>query len=309
MCPKYKIEKDDTLTRSQSKNKQFKSNRGFRNPSNKTLAGHRSGYHESAVTTDTYTYLTQATNNNDGTHTLANATKNKIFKKYVNTKVNSKILNHVINIADGYRTDTAQTILSRSNNRIAGHSGSGMPLSGQAEAHDLLRKSVMDILTDGDLAKSTSSEEVIAIIFGSMTVTSIAPGKLAQTLISKKHTLKDTTAGPIWEANRNEMKKRVSKMYAKLDDDSKQIVLKYAKDFISSTQDTTLNQPDRYLEVDEPHSPMRDEDLLPGVKISGGSYAKGKRKLNTNTLSPPDNTTHAGEYITAPKRAKRRKLK
>ena len=141
------------------------------------------GFHESAVATDMFDYLRLATPNGDGTHTLPKAKeKNYFLKHYDGQKVYSSTLKSILQLADGFRTDTAQTILSGPDGRAAAHAGSNINHAGQSEAHDLVRAKIMEILQiDPEMEKGLTKNS-LCVLLGSITVTSIAPGEVARQL-------------------------------------------------------------------------------------------------------------------------------
>lgn len=232
---------DLTLTAKQIMSDLFGDPGKFRYPSNPTILGHSSGYHESVLTTDNYFFFRNAVDNKDGTSSLrALESYNAIFRRYNKVAVDSKLLNIVMEIGDKFRTDTARTILSNQKGTASGHAGSGTDTHGQAEAHDLLRNAVMSILTKAPSnAKGVTKRSIIGI-FASITITSMAPGELAKGLHFQNE-LKDFAARRTWEHDRNNAKLLLDKYMATLDNDEKEFVLQHASNFMDSTKPAIAN--------------------------------------------------------------------
>ena len=293
---------DLTLTENQAKRMKFGDDSHFRARSNETQVGHKSGYHESAVTTDTFNFLSKAADLGTGEHQLSTTNSKSFFNKYSGDKVYSKNLGFVLSAADQYRTDTARTALSAPEGLAAGHTGSGLSTKNQAAAHDLLRKSVMDILVTDPSSEPGLSQASVNTLFAAITVTSIAPAELARTI---KGTLKDKEAGAEWEAKRNEAKLRVDDLYDNLKDKEKRFVRRKSRSFLESTQPE--DEQDRRLKRKRARSPLRaPEYSVTGEEIVGGSYDRKLEKKSKASLKPPKGVLADGFYATEPFRAKRR---
>ena len=89
-----------------------------------------------------------------------------------------KNLEPVVRASDGTRTDTARTVLSvpGKSGAVAGHSGSGIKTTGQAQAHDALHHQTMRVLQDLSM-----TESVAAVIAGATAIFSMALGRDANT--------------------------------------------------------------------------------------------------------------------------------
>ncbi|HAY3549766.1 hypothetical protein KRE47_01315 [Elizabethkingia meningoseptica] len=304
----YRMGIDKTLTISQASRGMFKGMKDFRSKSNLVRSKkYSTGYHEAVVTTDHYYYLESATDNGDGTHTLV-PSKSSVFSKYSGTIVDSEVLNHVLELGDTFRTDTAQTILSAPDGLAAGHSGSDISTVGQPAAHDLLRQKVMDIVV---LPRSTKglSKKSIATIFAAVTVTSMAPGELARTVTGTTLNLKGgALAKQNWEKNRNEAKSRVKTMYNTLNRDEKKFVMTHATEFMDSTKPKvpTLSIPsEREMDTSAPVSPRRDENYESGKSSEVAGLGYDGTAIGPPSLSPPVNENETGAYITQLFRADR----
>ena len=301
----YRMGIDKTLTSSQASKRVFRGMKDFRSKSNPTLKGYSTGYHEAVVTTDHYNYLKSAKDNLDGTHTLSSS-KSSVFAKYSGIKVDSSILNDIMELGDSFRTDTAQTILSAPDGLVADHSGSDINTVGQSDAHNLLREKVMNIVL---LPKSTKglSKRSIATIFAAVAVTSMAPGELARTVTGGTSSLKGgIQAKQDWEKNRNEAKSRVKAKYNTLNTDEKKFVTNHATEFMDSTKPKipTLIFP-RQIDTSAPISPRRDEnyEISSPNEVAGLGY--DGTAIAPPTLSPPSNENETGAYTTQLFRADR----
>jgi hypothetical protein len=297
-----RYDQDLTLTETQAKRMKFGDERDFRARSNETQVGHKSGYHESAVTTDTFNFLSKAVDLGTGKHRLSTANSKSFFNKHSGGKVYTKSLEYVLGAADQYRTDTARTALSASEGLAAGHTGSGLSTKNQADAHDLLRKSVMGILVTDPSSEPGLSQASVNTLFAAITVTSVAPAELARTI---KGTLKDKEAGAEWEAKRNEAKLRVDELQDDLNDDEKRFVRRKSRSFLKSTQ--SEDEPTRRLKRKRARSPLRDPEYsVAGEEITGGGYKRKLEKKRKASLAPPKKVSAQGFYATEPFRAKRR---
>lgn len=314
---RYNSAQDLTLTAAQAAAGGFRPmslNGGeFRVASNPTLANYSSGYHEASVTTDTFIFLRGATDNKNGTHTLPGTVpKGSFFTPYGGTVVHSDNLNYVLKYADGFRTDTAQTILSAPVGLAAGHSGSGTDTTGQSAAHDLLRKKIMDILVLPPTTTKGLTERSVATLLASITVTSMAPAEIARKITGGTATLKaGDTARAQWEAKRNEAKRRVQEMFDTLTPDEKAFVHAHGDDFMDSTQSGLTPKPRRIpsLRATSPERDINGGDLTLG-EVAGGGYLAGAAAA-TPTLAlkaPPELTalTDLGPSVTEPFRGLRR---
>lgn len=286
--PEYNYKSDLTLTQNQVKNKggafQTTNKKGeikYRLASNKTQNFDnsnkqiRSGYHEAFLITSEF----------------MKGSKNE----------NEKI---VFEISDGFRTDTAQTILSAQNGKIAGHSGSGLSQENQKNAHDLLRSVTDQISND----HRTLSPGVINVIGSAITVASIAPGILARTIKGGTSSLKaGKKAKNNWEINRETAKNRTVDLFNQLTKVNKEIVLEYVKCYFDEINPTGSTP--RLLAGKLPVSPRRN-NILSNVKyeVQGGQYLGNSSKFTfenpKSTLKP--NSEFVGHYVTQPFRADRR---
>jgi hypothetical protein len=287
------IESDNTLTAAQRKWLGFRSfahldkKISFRYPSNPTKHGYDTGYHESAVTTDTFNFLRNAKQHNNETHQLpSSAPVNSFFGQYVDKTVNSTALEWTLRNADGFRTDTAQTILSLGDGTAAAHSGSGLDLKGQAEAHNLLRAKIMELLFLNPKNVSGFTERALITIFASMTVTLMAPGEVARSISGGTNSLKaGNHAKGNWEINRNEAKRRVEEMYEHLMSDEKKFVNLHANNFMHSIQGANVKQP-RHVRPSRATSPERCTTQKVSGEVAGGSYISGATTEQAMTQMP-----------------------
>jgi hypothetical protein len=207
----------------------------------------------------------------------------------------------MMNVADGFRTDTARTILSAPEGDVAGHSGSDLSTEGQAAAHNLLRATMMEILQLDPAKNEGITEKAIAVLFGSVTVTSMAPGEMARQVKGGADDLKSKRARDDWEPARNEAKARVDALFTGLSADEQAFVKKYADKFLESTQEGVTVGKRRLLRA---NSPPRGEDKKKG-QPSGVEYKKGVTDYDDPMLDPPAKTTAFGPYITQRFRDKR----
>jgi hypothetical protein len=295
----YSSRNDKTLTKSQAKKGAFrgdflkKKNSSFRSASNKTLDGHRSGYHESFLTTDTAVNLRK-------THKTGKfpETNRKVYAPIIGKEIDRDRIKAFIDIADGSRTDTAQTVLSGPNNKAAGHSGSNVSTVGQSRSHDLIRNVGMDALMDTDLNVTEA-----VVLSGALTVSSMAPGVEANKLKSINK-LKSSSPQE-HEPSRNMAKKRVFSEFGKLSAGGRARVRKHMKPYFKSINDDI---PTRFLGKGMPTSPLRKPETHPNSFVSGMGYDL------TSEMSPPSITIAKNAkpkekalYLTQPFRANRRK--
>lgn len=309
---RYEADSDSTLTEHQAKQAGFhpqawQSDEKFRYDSN-PLKGksYNSGYHESAVTTDTFVFLRAAKDLGNGTAILpATAPKNSYFEDHTGKLVSSTVLTWVLKNADGFRTDTAQTILSAPGGKSAGHSGSDLCLAEQGPAHDLLRDVIMRVLPLDPAKAKGLTERSLVVLFGSITVTSIAPGELARTLPGGTASLKaGTDAKTRWESNRNEAKRRVDELLSGLSTDEHAFVLSQAGSFMDSTQEGVVSNR-RSLAPKKATSEERDESVPTLDEVGGVGYLNG----TTATLAqkaPPLQLAQQGLGMTESFRGGRR---
>jgi hypothetical protein len=287
---RYRAEDDDSLTKHQAVNKGFRPEAGtlggnFRFASNPTSLGHKSGYHESFVTTDTFNYLRDTKKN--GTYNLSNTTtQGSFFGQHKGAEVHGEIHDEILTLADGFRTDTARTVLSSTEGRIAGHSGSGIDTTGQSDAHNLLREVIIKLIKRTQKPAGLTRKS-LATLAGSVTVTSMAPRQLIEK--NNGHNgLSQLKSGSVavnsWEENRNEAKRRVHKSFDKLNQAEKNFVVEHASSYLKATQkgvsEPTIrrintgrcNSPERtlkYVSTDKIKSPLKD---LPDDSLQYGLY-------------------------------------
>lgn len=306
---RYQLAKSGTLTTAQRKAggfapTAFRTRAPFRVKSTRTSLGYSTGYHEAAVTTDHLYYLRDAVNNLNGTHTLPRTSKASYFgrRQFGGLKVDSVVLGWILQHADGFRTDTAQTILSAPSGQTAGHSGSGLSQVNQGAAHDLLRQKIMDLVK---LKHTTPglTEDSLIVIFGSITVTSMAPGELARA------TLKGGTAGlkggdearDQWEARRNQAKERVQQLFDLLSKPEQDFVHQHAVEFLRSTDQGSTTG--RLIRRGRSNSLSRDDSQVSSA-VAGRGYRHPSLAPPQGEL-PPANRPERGAYITEPFRARR----
>lgn len=264
--------------------------------SNLTEAGHMSGYHE-VIVTEMFNFLRKSVKNNGGTHTLpsASSVSSKVLKKYAGVKVDSEVLEHVLSFADAYRTDTARTILSARGGLAAGHIGSKIKTTRQPEAHDLLRESIMEIVTSSNSAGR--SKESLAALFGAIMVTSMAPAVIARTVAGGTESLKSRLARANWETDRNEAKARTEELYKGLNPAEKSFVRGRSKIFIARTQEGVTKDL-RHIRSSGATSPVRETSGGKSGEVQGGGYSNQASNPGP-TLQPPTLIGEMGFYISS----------
>ena len=316
---KYDFKNDFTLTKQQAKTGQFKGPSNFRSPSNATTLNYNSGYHESALVTDQHDKVQKELNKNNNNTTFKFKYDKKGWKGNKNFVLNTNTTKTVLNLGDGFRTDTAQTVLSAQNNKGAGHTGSNMKTTGQDGAHDLLRKPMFNIMQQQMDDQQGITKNSIATLMSAITVNSMAPAKIANTVAfgSNKKSLKAKHVQKEYEKRRNLSKVRLDKMFEKLDDKEKDYVLKNTEQFLNSTKDSK-NPNKRKLAPTRPRSPFRNPVSNSNDTFQGGDYID----LNNNTqnltldnissinqydtnLDPPDDSDFWGHFLTQPFRTER----
>lgn len=278
--------------------------------STKTLQGYSSGYHESAITTDTFQFLMGARDKGDGTLTLPDhAPKGSYYEEWIRRPVNGTVRGWLLDIADGFRTDTAETILSAPSGQAAWHASGtkAQSLEGQEAAHNLLRDKIMTLAQADPGHEVGLTAESVLVILASMTVTSMAPGELARTLPGGTSRVKGgESARKRWEARRNEAKLRVEELYKCLGTKTERdFVHAHASDFLKSTIGS--GKPGREMPDGRSTSPPRSKKLDPQAQgeVAGGSY-KSLSRPKKAVLSTPDSLVERALWITEPFRAQRR---
>lgn len=270
----YKSSSDKTLTKAQASSGGFRpigtenvvqakpiDENDFRFPSNPTTSGHSSGYHESFLPTDAMRFLSRRKVNTDGTATMPAWTGNSVLPKYAGSSILEPNVRPVAEASDGARTDTARTVLSVPGGKPAGHTGSGVKTTGQAEAHDFLRHQGMRTLQEPGVTSG-----VAGTVAGAMTVMSVAPGQIASKA-QNAGSLKDVQARAGYEQSRNDAKRKLDAYYQALPPKEQNVVMKLAKQGMGDLKDSG-----RRLLPDRPHSPMRDPTGGSGAALGGGGY-------------------------------------
>ena len=303
------LKDDHTMTVSQSWQDSFfvvgrNGKVSFRARSNMTLRGYKSGYHEAAVPTDLFDFLSRASENANGTHTLGPASSaTSSLSRYKGRKVNSETLGIIIKQADRFRTDTAQTILSAPKGRAAGHAGSETKTDYQAEAHDLVRHAIMAIMPERGSKPNGLSEESVATLFGAITVSSMAPGVVARAVTGGSRSLKaGIKAKNDWEINRNEAKRRVNAKFKTLTADEQDFVHSRVEAFINTTQGVIKS---RRVARSRATSPEREPKGGLKDEVQGGGYVSTS---GDPSLGHPAFAKELGTFFTQPFRAARRTL-
>lgn len=297
---------DRTLNEKQLLSGTFKSDTDFRHPSNDTLEGFSTGYHESAITTDLYNLYQNARDNQNETHTLNVTNKASIFARNNIQVVGSNVLKIFLEIADDYRTDTARTILSARNGEVAGHSGSSIRTTNQAQAHDLIREANIRLLEMEPTTTPGMTSNAIRVLFGSLTVSSIAPGVLA----SEKAigTLKDTKAAANWEERRNESKRRIASVFQELSDPEKDFVLSQLQKYMEAVQPADRSFI-RKIDRNRATSPIRKTNKTLTSEYQGGDYENDSFSDRQPKIKATLANNHLGAYLTQPFRTERMTLK
>jgi len=331
--PIYSHQSDLTLTKQQASTGQFKSTNSFRSSSNPTTENYSSGYHESMVVTDVHDKLQKSlnketSNNTNFDFTYTNPQYGGQFKDQNTISLNKQTAKLMLELGDGFRTDTAQTVLSAPEGKGAGHSGSNMSTSGQNNAHDLLRDATFTIMQEPLDDKKGITKDSLAVLMGANTVSSIAPAKVANTVpYSKgKTSLKAQKVQEDYEARRNLGKVRVGKAFDKLTDQEKTFVKDRSQSFLNSTLDKS-KPGTRKLDPNRPSSPLRETDSASTDTFKGGDYVSAKTKVDLDnigtdsatkklvnvplfepSLAPPTNGKEMGNYFTQVFRGQRRTL-
>lgn len=287
--PKYSASSDKTLTASQSSSGGFRplgtdkvvqakpiDEGEFRFPSNPTQSGHSSGYHESFGTTDTMRMLSRRKVKKGGKAELPSWNTNTALTGYSGASILETNVKPVAEASDGARTDTAQTILSVPGGKSAGHTGSGVKTTGQAQAHDFLRHQVVRTLQEPGVTPG-----VAGVLAGSITLMSIAPGQIANTA-QNADKLKDSGVSTQYEQRRNNGKRKLDEYFDALSPNEQATVLKLTQQGMSDLKDKK-----RKLIPGRPHSPLREEQSSPGASISGGGYLPPVSVPTTPSLAFP----------------------
>jgi hypothetical protein len=303
---------DLTLTRDQADQQGFRPEafrtprQDFRYRSNLTRRGYKTGYHEAVVTTDTFEFLRTAATALAGPVVLP-LRPGSYFAKFGGESVDAAQIRMLLRLADGYRTDTAQTILSSPGGHAAGHAGSDLDTKNQEAAHDLLREKVMELVRL-PLTEPGMSESSVSVLFGAIAVTSMAPGEVARQVKGGTTALK---AGEVikndWEVRRNDAKRRVKSAYDVLNDPERSFVFSHASTFLDSVQmggATMTRRIGTPGTTDRPTSPMRGRGIVDTGKVAGEGYDSAAGPSVTHT--PPANVAEWSLWFTQPFRENRR---
>lgn len=267
----------------------------FRFPSNPTLHGLSSGYHEAFVVTDMSDVLARRTKATGGISSMPAASRG-YWKQHSGVKIHEAHVAPMLEAGDGARTDTARTILSGPKGAVAGHSGSGVSTSGQQAAHDLLRDQSMRVIRAPKL-----SPQAIGVVAAATAVFSMAPGQLASTA-SGAASIKDKAARDTWEADRNQAKARLAVAHAQLPADQQQLVMQHMQPLVTAIGGG------RKLEPARPMSPRRKPRSSPSAPIQGGGYDASAPHHEAPTATLPANASPGlvAAYVTAPLRIPRK---
>ncbi|MGV1951509.1 hypothetical protein ACQZ44_11825 [Agrobacterium vitis] len=238
----YEITRDNTLTPQQRSARSFlpvghKKGELRGRSGNKTINGYNTGFHEGAVTTSLYRKLHELPDN-----------------RGINGNVRQWLLKH----ADGFRSDTAQTILSIPIDKVvsdvdgkpilaAGHPGSNIKQSGKNFAHELLNEKVIELLKTRDKTPWLTEESVVTIM-GAIMLASIAPGEVARTLNTSELTARHVKQ--TWEERRNEAKLGLNKQLEALN--------RAERAFVSLHAGSFLGRLGRTLATNRASSPLRN---------------------------------------------------
>ncbi len=298
---------DQTLTASQQESGGFKpeaheTGEDFRFRSNPTTLGISSGYHEAAVTTDNFTFFRGADDQGDGTAQLPSSANTGPLKAIADAVVDKSVLDFLLQAADGFRTDTAVTILSAPDGEPAGHSGSGIAQSGQSAAHDLLREACTRILEDPE--STTVSQQAITVALGAYVVGSIAPGKVAR-LVTTSTLKAGQDAIDTWEARRNDAKARVEGLFVTLPEKEQAYVQRHSQAYLTAADSTGgrhLGQNTKPRFKRATSLPRIEKNY--GSEVSGGKYDESRG--NESTPAPAfGSASDVGLYVTQPFRLDR----
>lgn len=269
----YDPDRDPTLTTGQASRGGFweRKNSDFRARSNLTVEGYSSGYHEALVTTDTHNFLSRATDLGNGLHCLPTTGGSGFWAKKRGKMIYSENLEFVRKYEDGFRTDTAQTILCALNDMPAGHAGSGLRLTGQKDAHDLLREFVYDLLILDPATTRGWSEESFAVAAAGVVISSIAPGEVARRIPGGTARLKaGDNAKDDYEINRNDPKKMVDALFQKLDQDGQEFANSCARRYLKST--LAAGSTARHIPDGRATTPERKTGVVIPGEVAGGPY-------------------------------------
>ncbi|MDH6599768.1 hypothetical protein M2306_000462 [Myroides gitamensis] len=296
---RYTLDNDKTLTNAQNRQRAFRTLRKYRAASNATIHRHSSGYHE-VVPTDFIEKIVEVNH-------VQNTITRSSLTRFNGITINPDVQASLQTLADGFRTDTARTILSSAQGRVAGHSGSGIIQTNQAEAHDMLRNATFKLL-EMPLNGLGLSEKSVACVLGSIAVTSIAPGMYARNVQGGTRNLKDTDFKLNYEQAREEAKSRVEHLYGDLTLSEQSFVYEHASNFIQTVSPpaTRGRQQERLIPQGRATSPRRSLDVRTD-EVSGGAYLQ---QGGVHVLLPqkdiPQDIEAIGFWITEPFRADRR---
>ncbi|THF63697.1 hypothetical protein E6C76_14000 [Pseudothauera nasutitermitis] len=305
---KYKLLEDLSLTVMQTKGgfrpdivdrivKRAKIGKGaFRFPSNPTMHGFSSGYHEAFVVTDMTDVISRRSQVSSGRSAMPQISSG-YWQKHSGTAFPEANVSALLHAGDGARTDTARTILSGPGGKVAGHSGSGIDTTGQAAAHDVLRDQAMRALGDPHM-----TPRAFGVLAAATTLFSMAPGELASKAGNAAR-LKDQRARFSWEDDRNEAKERLAVAHASLPPAEQARVMHHMGRFAAEIGGG------RKLEVSRPSSPRRQRQGTVGAPIQGGGYdpfssTSGAPSIGLAPHADPQTTSL---YVTEPFRVQRRK--
>lgn len=259
------------------------------------------GFHEAAITTDTFFILRKATK---AKGVFPDVTRRaSFFYEYSNKKFPTSTLKILLEVADGYRFHTVRVILSAPGGLAAGHSGSKLAQMLQDAAHNLLRAAVMRLLELPPNTKGLTLHSII-YLFGAIAVTSIAPGVIARKMKGKTATLSDAAAKVTYEEDRNEMKRRVEAFGEGLTDDEKAFARGQSRKYLASTQEN-ITKPPRGMSSGRSTSPERKTDVVVKGEVAGGEYVGPATSLNPKR-SPPKNIKQVSLYMTEGGRVRKR---
>ncbi len=284
--------------------------------SRRTLAGHSTGFHEAAVTTDSFDFLRKATDNGNGKHSLPMSSSGSYFRRYKGQEVYSASLEWVLEAAHPYRMDTAGAIITAPLGQAAGHSGSGVSTKGQAGAHNLLRESVMKVLQTDPATKPGITKASINAFFSALMVNSRAPGTLARPVMNSR-SLKHRSAATTWEADREEAKLRVDAVSDMLPTNAERaFVVEAISHYLTRAQEgaTSRGQGDkRVLSIlgGRPRARSRERDISQspdGHPLTGREYVAFEQVGRRPTLAPPPKLEDWGHYISQTMKAPVRKV-
>lgn len=294
----YELKSDKTLSKLQKITGSFRRKSSYRVESRKTSLGHSTGMHEEVVPTDVMKLFDNAKPQKNGKIRVVSTNKNSPFSIHGPIDAHPEVFKWVVEAGDGFRSDTARTLLSVKG-EAAGHSGSNLSTKNQQAAHDAIRETLITILEKEPSSQVTKRS--ISVAFASIAMISYAPGELIRSNL-KNRSLKDKSAALDWELRRDAGKQKVDKLWDGLSLEEKKFVRGIAQQHLNrvATSGSTPAASARSLELDRARSPTRSLKTLDGVQ--GGGYVSGPL-MAVGVAGPPKGIREIGMYASSDRRA------